>query len=452
MSCGACNNSFFDIIQALATQFAVINGMLGVRSDHTPKRKGPRPAEGDSALGKITVDAKGKPSLVGPRLKKKEALSNGNVQATTSFGSMKAYQKWLEEKRASGIVPIKSKKVGEFDVFVPEAQFCVGFGGSKMLRATALIALNFLAFKWPKLARTGELQNFKCYVKGKLLLKQGEPRSVWFAPTNAPSMPPAKTQFGHQVLIVADPAGSYARVRFFSTFDLCVDFGRLPTDEVEAFLFDINPLEDSPQKNVIQTSPLEYPARLLPPSTDDVSGHVELLRSRRLDLQEKIEAKWWTSNTEGLLDALNSTSSHKMVERTLAIIELLRPHRGYVLWLGRAGVRLLRESAQDEATQFLADCVEELFAPELNEDDGLSELARGTMEEGLFLLASAIARKLEEGPLTDHQLRLFLTGTDGVHVIMTEVLPFVQEHLKKAYLLRQIYPHTSRHEHDEEIP
>jgi hypothetical protein len=60
-----------------------------------------------------------------------------------------------------------------------------------------------------------------------------------------------------------------------------------------------------------------------------------------------------------------------------------------------------------------------MLAPDPASADGLSKIARASLELGLHGLAQALAEELNAGVLDDARLRLFLAGGPGMHAVGT---------------------------------
>jgi hypothetical protein len=415
--CGTCNHKFSLLDDLLARQLSFINGMVGVRPDRSDE---PKPAQVDSTDGPLTIDHSGKPSLAAPREVASEQLPNGRRRASIQFGSEKQIQDWCAKQRAAGLRVKQERRVNRQHYLNGPIQVEWSFGGNDALREVGRIALNFLAYWLPDIARVTELQSFKDYVEGKHTLQEGDPRFVWYAPVGAFAIPESPFAFGHQVLLVSDTATTsiFARVRFFSTFDLFVWFGRLPGVLSEAVIFDIDPLADHPPDDLIETvlEIRQFPSAVTPPTTD-TRDLEELQQMRFRSLLVRVEDRQWAASTQGLLDSLNAARTMPLFKRVNRVAELLEPHRGRVLFLAQYVAEEIRRSAHDDGTRFLADAMEHLLTPDPKSLDGLSTIARVSLQIAFVSLSDVVAKELETGPLTNERLRLLLAGDPGAHAV-----------------------------------
>ena len=343
--CGKCNAKFSPLDSLLEVQLAFLNGVLGVRSDHAET---PKLVRGESASSPIAFDSTGTPSLPCPRTESTEPLPNGWRRVRTSFANEKQVQQWLAEQKAAGL-DVKVLDRAERRTFVLDPVVVTwNFGGTEAFREIGRIALNSLAHKWPNRARAGELRAFKDFVEGKRLPAANDARFVWYASADVPEFQASPFAFGHQVLIALESERAYARVRFFSTFDLCVAFGDLTTTERDAVIYDIDPLVERPPDDLRESVPTMLPGWVVPPVTDSVTSLEESASPRLRVLLDRVAERQWAAHTAGLLDSINATLPLSTYERAAAIGRLLAPHLGVCLGNGMdlpavlGGIRVTR--------------------------------------------------------------------------------------------------------------
>lgn len=422
--CEACNNKFAPLDALLAQQLSVFNGLIGVRPDRADD---PRPARVESKDGPILIDSAGKPAFAEPRVLFDETQPDGRRLMGVRFGSERQEQEWLAQQRAAGL-NIKRESRSEGQGFLSEEAIHIewSFGGNDAFREIGRIALNFLAHRMPDLARVPELKPFKEFVEGRRSVQEGDPRPVWFAPPAAFAVPESSFPFGHQVVLFSDDAAVFARVRFFSTFDLFVWFGSLPDAPSEVVFFDIDPLAEHPPDDlVVKVLPREEFTEVVIPPTSDPLDLADLLKKRTVMMLQRVDTHQWTISTKGLLDALNATRSLPFRDREARVAELLFPHRGRVLFLARHFAYDFRSRVEDEAMRFFPEAVEAIVAHDPQSPDGLSEVARITIRLALQKLAEVLAKELKAGPMTDERLRLLLAGKPGAQIVGTVVSQLV---------------------------
>jgi hypothetical protein len=297
--CGPCNGKFSPLDAFLSQQLSFINGVIGVRPDRADE---PRPAHVDSVEGPLTIDHGGKPAFAAPRVLADEPLADGGRKVSIEVANERQVHEWIAEQKAAGL-QVKQERRGEGQRFLADAiPVQWSFGGNEAFREIGRIALNFLAHRWPDAARSPALKQFKEWVEGVHVLAEGAPRFVWYAPADAFAIPDAAFAFGHQVVLSLDEAGAYGRIRFFSTFDLFVWFGRLPDVVSEAVVFDIDPLAEHPPDDLRHATVdrAMIPAVVLPP-TNNTLGLEGLLRDRVRALLARVEDRQWAISTRAYL-------------------------------------------------------------------------------------------------------------------------------------------------------
>lgn len=427
--CGPCNNKFSTLDGLLSRQLSFLNSVIGVRPDRADE---PRPAQVESVVGPLTIDRSGKPAFAAPRVLADEPLADGRRKMSMVFGDERQLQEWIAEQKAAGL-QVQQLQRAESQYFLADPIAVEwSFGGDEALREIGRIALNFLAHRWPDVARLPTLNQFKQWVEGEYVLVADAPRFVWYAPSDAFGIPDAVYAFGHQVLLSIEEGCAYGRVRFFSTFDLFVWFGPLPGVASEAVCFDIDPLAEHPPDDLREV-PLErarLPAVIHAP-TSHTPNLESLLRERMGSLLARIGDHQWAISTRGLLDLLNATRTLAGDERVDRVTELLEPHLGRVLFLARHVAEELRRHTHGELVM-LADAMDLLLAPDRESADGLSAVARASLHLALASLVDTVVSELDAGPMTDQQLRLLLAGGPGAAVVGGILLQQVIDALERA--------------------
>jgi hypothetical protein len=416
--CGACNTNFSALDALLADQLRVINGLLGVRPDRDDE---PRPALVDSSDGRLAINHEGKPAFAEPLVLADEPLADGRRAVRVLFGSEEQRQAWVAKQRGAGRDVRQVNRGEEGQRFVTEAiPVSWSFGGIDAFREIGRIAMNFLAHRWPELARSDELRPFKDFVEAKRTVAATDPRPVWYARPDDFAVPDSAFSFGHQVLIVLDAASQqvYARVRFFSVFDLCIWFGRILISRGEAVLFDIDPLAERAPRDLKESefAPDRFPPPS-PPTADPPQEVAQLLGDRLRLLLSRIEDRQWELSTHGLLEALNAARELSSAERSVRVESLLQPHAGQVLFLARFVADELEKRANNRVSKAVATALSALLAPDRNSPSGLSCEAEASLELATRALAGHVASRLQNAPLSNEELRLLLHGGPGAHVV-----------------------------------
>ncbi len=430
--CAPCNQGFSALDGLLENQLSLFNGLIGVRAD---RANTPKPASIESKDGPLLVDPRGTPTFVGPKVEREEVMPDGRRKVSIRFGHERQVQKFLAGARKQG----KDIKLGtrtEGVRYLSEHLVSVqwSFGGTMAFREIGRIALNFLAHRWPDAARHQALRPFKDFIIGRTALSETE-QPVWYAGPGLFPLPDPASTFGHQILLVISPeSNAYARVRLFSTFDLVVDFGCLQGIPMGAVMFDIDPLAEH-HPNDLQETPL--PPERFPRALDRAPKDAEPTVATFLDKQmrtllRRIDDRQWQLKTEGLLLGLNALRDISPELRIARVLEILQPHKGLVLSLLRHAADLAGDIPDEEARQCIQGALEYLLTTDPDSSDGLSHLARLTLDRSFRTLAEHLTAELTDTALTDERLQLLLAGGVGAGVVVRPLIEQILEALKPS--------------------
>jgi hypothetical protein len=421
--CGPCNEGFSPLDQLLTDQLNLINGLIGVRSDHADA---PKPARFKTADGDINVDHTGRPALAHAKVARDEPLPDGRRRVEMVFSSEKQVQQWLRKQNEAG-ASVEVHARHEAESFFPPISAEWSFGGNDAFREIGRIGLNFLAHRWPAVARVPELKPLKEWVKGISTLGDGQPRFVWYAPADAFAIPDSAFTFGHQVVLVLSAAGSaYARIRFFSTFDLFVYFGELPTVTPAAVMYDIDPLAElAPADLEIHSIPsFTFPESVNRPLTDALTVR-DVLKQRLELLLSRVYEHQFSTSTARLVDELNALRDLRLEDREIAVLGLLHPHRGNILLLLQQVAEDAHKFAKTDSERGIAHIIGVLVSRDETGSEGLSDAARAVLQDTLDLIAHGIALEIETG-LTNSRLREWLRGAAGNTVVHGRLAELVE--------------------------
>ncbi|HPQ71949.1 MAG TPA: HNH endonuclease [bacterium] len=426
--CKNCNNSFSNLDNLLAQQLAIFNGLIGVRHDRAEK---PKPFYIESKYGPITIDNAGTPVMAEPKIISDQERPDGGRLMTVRFGSEQQVRQWYARQRDAGY-KVKRINSSEGRRFLDEPlPVSWKFGGTDAFREIGRIALNFLAYYMPDLARRAELKPFKEFVLGKSLLQKDKLTPVWFSPPTAFILPDSRFSFGHQVIILSDDISTFARVRLFSSLDFFVCFGQLLGAPSAAVVFDIDPLAENPPNDLVMTELLrsEFPTvKTLPMCSN--KDYVELLGTQLKSLMGRIGDRQWMISTQSLLRDLNATRGLSSRMRKARVAELLEPQSTRILNLARYVLKKRQQAVEDEPSRMLAEITEAILASDPESEDGLSSVARAVLAYLQLGLSRAVAKELETCPLTDEKLRTLLEGNEGIDIVSKQLHQIVILSLK----------------------
>lgn len=236
--CTVCNGLVSGLDQVLSEQLSIINSQLGVHGRDNEDRQATLHL---SSGEKFLIDRYGRiePANVDFNLQLKDQ-AQGDIRIS---GSAHRLAKWKQSMAKEGVkIEIKDKQ--ESIRYFPEvvsAKFV--FGQDSGLREVARIALNFLEYYHPRIARLNALAEFKNFI----LRGVGDSHNyVWlrFVPEND-KIANNKFDFGHRIIICLDREHqeAFGFVSFFSCIELVVNFGKVIVENSETLIVDIDPLE-----------------------------------------------------------------------------------------------------------------------------------------------------------------------------------------------------------------
>ncbi len=414
--CDQCNEGFSSLDAILCEQLKAINGLFAVRPDHSDT---PHSAALHDPVTDQQVEISG---TAPPRFTEPQILSDKTTgdrrEIQARFSSQMEVQEWLKSVRKPGdkvrILPGPSGT----RVFTEPLHVGWSFGGPDAFRAVARVALNFLAYQFPDLARVKALEPFKDYVLGK----NPSDKIVCYdydSPLNESSGLPAPTYaLCHRIVLALDAETKevWARVSFFSCFDLAVSFGRLCPDRTLTIVFDINPradhLPDDMKVNVIEDRAL-LPFRYIPSSEKNLPK----LRARTQKLMRHLVDLHWEATEGELLPEINATRGMSERARADRVMELLGRQRQRLLNLLQGCVEKWRRAMSKSVEPRLAALFDQHVMPDKSSDSGLTPSGDAMLTLVQAEIANAICEALRNREITGEELRDLLAGGRGLDLI-----------------------------------
>jgi len=245
--CEDCQGWTSELDEVLPVQLRYLNLHLGVVGDHSTRPARISIEDDDSGLllvdEKMNIEARGK-SLVAEHMDE-----TGRLVRRYNFSSKKEERRVLDELRAQGVTVDVLNRTVTPGLRTRPLTSNLEFGGTKGMRATARIALNFLATREPEAARATALEPFKRWILS------GDPEAGGFVNFAGVLPPPFRAanqfEFGHRVMIGLDSAdGAFARISFFDTFELAIRLGPVATGHRRYYIWDLDPLARRAQPDV----------------------------------------------------------------------------------------------------------------------------------------------------------------------------------------------------------
>jgi hypothetical protein len=237
--------------------------------------------------------------------------------------------------------------------FATPLRFNVAFGGDESFRAAGRVALNFLAHKFPDLARHDGVRPFKEYVLGRT-----RNLHVFFDYDDRYHADLPMAPLTHRVMVGVNAARSaaFGHVSLFGLVELSVLFGTIPVRSTATFAFDIDPATVSTKKSRVGprhgwTGVVEYPV-----ATTDVNAYREpdgrivkenFDRELRRVLGRICDANWARTSDE-ILPRLLAAAALPSQERNREVQAVLEHQPQRVLNLAMQAARWF-EAHQDES-------------------------------------------------------------------------------------------------------
>ena len=437
ISCGPCNERFSPVEARLIADLAPINGLIGVRSDHRRHRAKARlehPVEGS-----LLLDRFGNLEFAEPRILSETRADNGSVVQHVCFSNQAQEDRYVAEARKRGITVARGPAERVRRYMLDGAPMRLAFGGPESFRAVARIALNFLAFSMPAVARSPVLDPLKDFIRFGRGHEAGLPRHVWYADRES-SLPPAATPLLHQVFLCARAGVVFARVRFFSIFELVVWFGDVPDAVDQVVLHEIDPLAERPldlRTRVLEPDHACAPARR-PEYDAPLPGPVRFGR-----LFDSIRDQQWRIASVPTLARLEFARSEAGWRRRDLVHQALADHSGRMLHLARAVLARVRHQLPDAAgADVISEGLGEMVAVATEEPSGVTFLTGVVLALVHDALADAVTAEITHGPMTSDALRELLQGERGARIIARVLLEPVCAALEHHLLHRRASPDT----------
>lgn len=430
--CASCNGGFSELDGHLAGQLQVLRGLLGVRPD---RRDAPLPAAVPHDGKSLLIDGAGRPSFKDPITLVDEPGENGERHVQIAFSSERQLQEWCEDQKRRGRT-LKGRRTTHIGRVMEPVEIELALGGPETFREVARIAINFLAHRFPVVARAPGLRPLKEYVLGSLTPQPGQARPVWFLGEGI-EVPAGSPAFGHQVFIRLDRelGTGYAVVRFFDAVAFVVDLGRIAPTETGAVLFDIDPhAEHEPHDLFVRGLPPDaFPATVaLPRFGDELQARMGDT-ARLVDLFERIGDRQSRERARLLAAALERVPARGRNGMRKAVAEALREHEGTIYHLIRAvSSGFSRQFAAQPDMAAHAACLAALVETDVTDPTGLTMGARVAVQLARTVLADAIASELERGPIAPERLLALLEGGEGGALVARLLLDQIEEAMDRA--------------------
>ncbi|WP_148289747.1 HNH endonuclease, partial [Ideonella sp. B508-1] len=167
--CTKHDNGYSGLVADLASQFAVLNAMLGVVPDHSDDVQSVLAR--DKNTGEELRMSFKESSFTAPRVISQEPVANG-TRMEMAFPNREAMNAWLAEQKANGVSVTPLQKAQERTYILGEVHHQRCFGGPCGLGAVAYVTQTFLAQAFPDLARSGDVAQFIAYTQAIAQLAQ----------------------------------------------------------------------------------------------------------------------------------------------------------------------------------------------------------------------------------------------------------------------------------------
>jgi hypothetical protein len=391
--CGTHNNSYSSLAAILSKQNEAVNAFLGVRGDHADGPHSVATTDGASGRGIILSNTKSefaKPEVIS------DTTSGEQRMVEMRFTSEQEVQEWIKQQRAQGYEVQIGSRSSVQRYYLSDSHISLTLGGPEGLRAIGYVAQTFLAHYFPKVARDPKLAPFKSYTLG-----QAEGDFVWWDFEVSPELPANAFEFGHRVVIGLDAASgsAYARISLFSALHFAVLFGQVPVAEAGTAVVDIDPLAQSPPKDIVERREPGPVAIVTRPTvmTESLQDTISSGRAERAfgDLLRRIADRNAAIASAAILERIKDAAQLDDAARAKLFSDVLDGESQRILNVMRYVIEGLKK--QDPKMQRMAPALDRLVASDPSAANGLSEGATSALE----LARTALVAQM----LLDHATR-----------------------------------------------
>ncbi len=291
--CTPHNNGFSTLDSAVAKNLGFFNALLSVRNSRS--RASPR-VRVRTLDGSEFVIADGRTSVDGMRVFE-DSVQDGYRRMRVAFGNEAQATNFKNKLIAEG-KPVTFERFTVRPITPGQHWFDFSFGGDATLRGVARIALNFFADAFPVLARHDAMGSLKRWI-----LDGGDADFVRFdfGGTSATGGQNA-FPFGHRVIVGCGGAAgeTFARVCFFDTIEVTVQFGKVAGVATRTIITDVDPLSGNASSGDIARTVLEDAVEL-PVFVGPKPDVSEALSERIHELMRRIRTHRWQQMEAELL-------------------------------------------------------------------------------------------------------------------------------------------------------
>lgn len=419
--CDAHNKALGVHVTALLEAFAFLNALLGVRSDH---RDAATPYVLESTSGDRYQVLRDKVEVAPPRaLSETPDLVGKSIPL--KFSGLAARDRWAAAQRKEGF-GLKYGAVGgeQTQYFTEPLHVSPRFGTEPFMRAVAYLALTYLAHSFPDVARQPGLAGIKAYVLGG----DAQVRRVWWmSPDMAASRSDGADRIEHVVSVGLDAESGQASasVTFFGALTLAADLGPVHVEQTQVVRTRIDPLVERPGPDDIEVTSIAG-SKLELGSPDAGVAYLQSVVSGQATnpigrLVARLQASHLDRSVEQVFDELTAAAVLPDVERDAIVRAAVAREGQRVFNLLSWGISDFLTQSQDfpePLKKAIADCI----AADPTSDSGLSDSATQALILAKESIAQELVKHLDQGTLTQAELKFLLAGGTGFAAALPPVL------------------------------
>lgn len=424
--CAEHDNGFSDLDNVLATQLRTLNGVIGIRPDHSEEPHLARAVDPTTGAERV-IDARGAVGLAAAEIEEHGLDETGRNIVHARFPSQRARDEYIAELRKAGRDPVVEPLEHGTRYQLAPLRLEWRLGGERGLAAVARLALNCLAVVEPELARAPELRQLKDFIMAAAKnVKTALPVAACHA-LPRPGLPPAPFRFGHRILIACDAERSQlsALVEFFDTFSFEVQLAAIALSESRSHIVDIDPEADAPpnDRHITRVSGALINRDGEPP----IDALRAALTTRQRRLLERIDAAHWGRVAASLLPAVNA--ARRQVDRLVSVRDALAKQRARILRLVGNIVSELCDELRATGTSDAEIALFQMLVEAADSESGVTPLTESVLTAAFEAVCAGVTCALDLGELDATELRALLEGR-GARAV---VIPILQHLIDQGF-------------------
>lgn len=461
--CKKHDNSYSGLVGELSSQVDFLNAYLGVRSDHTKKKKVTYERDPKSGA-EIAISADGIRFTEARTIS--ETRTDDGISVWMAFPDRQSANQWIEEQEASGRAVSFQGKPTEGHYFLETIHHHRSFGGRCGLGAMAYVMQTFFAQAFPEIARSEALVDFIAFTQAiaevailgacedddsesvlvadaraalaTALQPFGGELPVWWDFDVLPMSSPNAFRFGHRVTVGVDGSDGqiYGRISLFSTLNFAACLGRsVPGNPSREVTIDIDPLAEHPPNDVNESEAPNAASRVDVPRdvSEGLARAIGDGTQQRLfaDLHRRLEDYQLTQLAQRMGVALASGVGLADYDRFSLIARIVDEHSQQVWRIVSHVMRGMAAHFRQNGMDQVAKVVDLLVATDGGSLSGLSTSAQMCLELGKGALVAQMDEDCVHGLLSEGRIADLMGRGPGMFLVGKFISAPLLDHVSK---------------------